>query len=146
MVPPGSDNPLGEHALILDIPGYLLHGTNRPAGVGMRVSSGCVRLYPEDIAALFPTVSRGTPVRLINQPVKNAWQGDVLYAEVHPLHSATDYTGIDPSPHRAILAAERSRLVGEAAARGPRLDPLQVQIDLVRFDGLPKPIGKAALG
>ena len=50
IVPPGPDNPLGEYALRLALPGYLIHGTNRPAGVGMRVTHGCVRLFPEDIA------------------------------------------------------------------------------------------------
>ena len=68
IVPPGPDNPLGRHALRLSVPGYLIHGTNRPAGVGMRVSHGCVRLYPEDIATLFAEVPVGLPVRIVDQP------------------------------------------------------------------------------
>ena len=59
-VQPGPDNPLGKFAMTLSMPGYLIHGTNKPAGVGMRSSHGCVRLYPEDIEALFGRVSRGT--------------------------------------------------------------------------------------
>ena len=49
VVPPGEDNPLGTRALYLGWPQYLIHGTNKPHGVGRRVSSGCVRLYPEDV-------------------------------------------------------------------------------------------------
>jgi L,D-transpeptidase ErfK/SrfK len=83
-VEPGPDNPLGDYALYLSIPGYLLHGTNKPYGVGMRVSHGCMRLYPEDIAELFPQVPVGTSIRIINQPFKVGWLGDRLYIEAHP--------------------------------------------------------------
>jgi L,D-transpeptidase ErfK/SrfK len=68
MVPPGPDNPLGNRALYLGLPGYLIHGTNRPWGIGMRVSSGCIRLYPEDIEMLFDQVPVGTPVRIVREP------------------------------------------------------------------------------
>jgi L,D-transpeptidase ErfK/SrfK len=81
---PGPNNPLGDYALYLSIPGYLLHGTSRPYGVGMRVSHGCIRLYPEDIANLFPQVPVGTKVRIINQPYKAGWRDGQLYVEVHP--------------------------------------------------------------
>lgn len=84
MVPPGPDNPLGTRALRLSIPGYLIHGTNKPYGVGMRVTHGCVRLLPEDIEQLFDRVKVGTPVQIVNQPVKTGWQDGVLYVEVHP--------------------------------------------------------------
>ncbi len=83
-VPPGPDNPLGKYALRLSIPGYLIHGTNRPAGVGMRVTHGCLRMFPEDIAWLFPQVPVNTPVRIVNQPFKLGWFGEDLYLEVHP--------------------------------------------------------------
>ncbi len=84
VVPPGPDNPLGEYALTLSLPSYLIHGTNKPAGVGMRSSPGCIRLYPEDIEALFSRVPRGTAVRLVNQPVLAGWRDGQLYLEVHP--------------------------------------------------------------
>lgn len=83
-VPPGPDNPLGEYALVLDRPGYLIHGTNRPDGIGMRVSQGCVRLYPEHIAALISRVETGTPVTIVDQPYKLAVSGGRLMVEVHP--------------------------------------------------------------
>lgn len=89
-VPPGSDNPLGDYAMILDIPGYLIHGTNRPQGVGMRVSHGCIRMLPDDIEDLIYRVSVDTPVRLINQPLKLGWtQQDMLLAQVYPVPEAT---------------------------------------------------------
>jgi L,D-transpeptidase ErfK/SrfK len=84
MVPPGPDNPLGEYALRLNLPGYLIHGTNKPYGVGMRVTHGCIRLLPEDIEELFGKVKTGTRVRLVNQSVKLGWDHETLYMEVHP--------------------------------------------------------------
>jgi len=84
VVPPGPDNPLGGYALYLGLSGYLIHSTNRPYGVGMRVTHGCIRMYPEDIETLFPLVPVNTPVQLINQPIKLGWYADTLYIEVHP--------------------------------------------------------------
>ncbi|MCW8930877.1 MAG: L,D-transpeptidase family protein [Gammaproteobacteria bacterium] len=84
VVPAGPDNPLGLFALRLGIPGYLIHGTNKPFGVGMRVSHGCVRMYPEDIEKLFPEVKVGMPVNIVNQPVKVGWLNKKIYIEVHP--------------------------------------------------------------
>lgn len=84
VVPPGPNNPLGDYAMRLGIPGYLIHGTQKSFGVGMRVSHGCVRMLPEDIEQLFPQVAIGTRVQIINQPAKAGWFGDKLYLEVHP--------------------------------------------------------------
>jgi L,D-transpeptidase ErfK/SrfK len=90
VVPPGPDNPLGLHAMRLGLPGYLIHGTNKPSGVGMRVTHGCVRMFPEDIEALYKTVPTGTAVNIVNQPVKIGWKADgTLYLEAHPaLHES----------------------------------------------------------
>ena len=84
IVKPGPDNPLGDYALKLGGGDYLIHGTNRPFGVGMRVSHGCIRLYPEDIEDLFRRVKVGTPVNIINQPYKIGELDGVIYLEVHP--------------------------------------------------------------
>ena len=86
VVPAGPDNPLGRFAMRLGIPGgaYLIHGTNRPAGVGMQVTHGCMRLYPEDIETLFGLVSVNTPVTIVNQPYKWGWHDGELLIEVHP--------------------------------------------------------------
>jgi L,D-transpeptidase ErfK/SrfK len=83
VVPPGEDNPLGTHALYLGWPQYLIHGTHKPLGVGRRVSSGCIRMYPEDIVRVFETIPTGTKVRVIKQPIKMAWIDDMLYLEAH---------------------------------------------------------------
>lgn len=83
VVEAGPENPLGTHALYLGWPEYALHGTNRPYGIGRRVSSGCIRLYPEDIKSFFRIVPVGTKVTVINQPIKAAWIGDEFYVEAH---------------------------------------------------------------
>ena len=83
VVPPGPDNPLGRHALYLGMPGYLIHGTNKPWGIGMRVTHGCIRMYPENVARLFEVVQPGVPVEIVNQPVKAGWHDRHLYLEVH---------------------------------------------------------------
>ena len=82
-VPAGPDNPLGDFALLLDLPGYLIHGTNKPYGVGRRVSHGCIRLYPEDIADLFRQVSTGLAVRFVDQPNLAGWLNGRLYLQSH---------------------------------------------------------------
>jgi L,D-transpeptidase ErfK/SrfK len=84
VVPPGPDNPLGAYALRLNLTSYLIHGTNNPDGVGMRVTSGCIRMFPEHIEQLFPTIDVGTAVHIISEPIKVGWAADTLYVEVHP--------------------------------------------------------------
>lgn len=85
VVPPGPDNPLGRHVLRLNIPGYLIHGTNRPEGVGMRVTHGCIRMLPEDIDSLFSRLPVGTKVRLVNSSIKIGWsQSGILTVQAYP--------------------------------------------------------------
>ncbi len=83
VVPAGPDNPLGKFVLKLDMPGYLIHGTNQPYGVGMRVSHGCVRLYPENIELLYSVVGIGEAVTIINKPYLAGWRDGELYFESH---------------------------------------------------------------
>jgi L,D-transpeptidase ErfK/SrfK len=85
-VPPGPANPLGAYAMRLAAGNgtYLIHGTNNPIAVGLAVTHGCIRMYPDDVAALFPLIPVGTPVRLINEPVKEAWVDGELLLEAHP--------------------------------------------------------------
>jgi L,D-transpeptidase ErfK/SrfK len=83
---PGPDNPLGDYALHLGWPGYLIHGTNKPVSVGLRVSHGCVHLFPEDIAQIFEMAPNGTEVRVVNQPYLFGWNDGRLYLQsVGPL-------------------------------------------------------------
>jgi L,D-transpeptidase ErfK/SrfK len=84
IVKAGPDNPLGRYAMRLGIPGYLIHSTNKPYGVGMRVTHGCLRMYPEDIEQLFDEIPVGTPVRIVNHPIKLGWLADSLFIELHP--------------------------------------------------------------
>ncbi len=87
---PGPDNPLGDFAMNLAYGSYVIHGTNKPLGVGRRVSHGCIRLYPEDIARLFPEVPTGTPVRIVDQEIKLGWSGGSLFLEAHPSQEQAD--------------------------------------------------------
>ena len=81
VIGPGPDNPLGKYAFYLQWPSYLIHGTNKPAGVGLRSSHGCIRLYPEDIAQFFAMVPLGTQVRVVNQPFVFGWRDGQLYMQ-----------------------------------------------------------------
>jgi L,D-transpeptidase ErfK/SrfK len=85
-VPSGPDNPLGLFAMRLAAGNgtYLIHGTNNPIAVGLAVTHGCIRMYPDDVAALFPLIAVGTQVRLINEPIKVAWVNGELLLEAHP--------------------------------------------------------------
>ncbi len=89
-IPPGPANPLGDYALNLGWERYVIHGTNRAAGIGRRISHGCIRLYPDDIAWLFGKVAFGTKVRIVDQPAKLGWVGGELYLEVHPSQRQAD--------------------------------------------------------
>ena len=94
VIPPGPDNPLGTRVLKLEMPGYLIHGTNQPYGVGMRVSHGCVRLYPENIEYLYELVDIGEPVRIINEPfLIGELNGEIMFEAHAPLED--DSIGVD---------------------------------------------------
>ncbi len=112
-IPPGPDNPLGDFALHLGWKNYLLHGTNKPDGVGRNVSHGCIRLYPEDIAKLFASVGVGTPVLTVNQPVSATWIGDGLYVEVFPSKAQTEDIDLERpvTPEPAVGVRELVRAV-----------------------------------
>jgi L,D-transpeptidase ErfK/SrfK len=121
IVPPGPQNPLGNYAMRLGLPGYLIHGTNRPAGVGMRVTHGCIRLFPEDIGFLFEQIGVDTPVRIINEPVKIGWHGDELVVEVHQTLQVTPTapTELADDSESAMPASDESEVVAEAMPAAP---------------------------
>ncbi|MFQ5610322.1 MAG: L,D-transpeptidase family protein [Woeseiaceae bacterium] len=173
IVPPGPDNPLGKHAMRLGLPGYLIHGTNRPAGVGMRVTHGCVRMFPEDIRYLFDFIGIDTPVRIINEPVKIGWHGEELVMEVHPIleKGAVETTdepvrededanadidssvmaqedagddGPDPAgPEKDALTYVTEQFVLATNERDGQLDWLLVEEIVRRADGMPAAVGKS---
>ena len=138
VVPPGPDNPLGEYAMTLSLPGYLIHGTNKPAGVGMRSSHGCIRLYPEDIEALFGRVARGTAVRLVNQPVLAAWQDGQLYLEVHPPLAEESHDLVAEADAALNRALERAG----AAAAAVVIDRAAIEKIVTEQRGMPLPVLK----
>jgi L,D-transpeptidase ErfK/SrfK len=134
VVPPGPDNPLGRFAIALSMPGYLIHGTNRPAGVGMRVSAGCIRLYPEDIERLFDRIARGTPVHIVDQPVLAGWRDGELYLVVHrPLDE-------DDRDLHAEAAEVLARALDRAGADAGLLDQETVTRVVTEQRGIPFPV------
>ena len=140
VVPAGPDNPLGAFAMRLAVGGgsYLIHGTNNPLAVGMAVTHGCIRMYPEDIAALFPLVPVGTKVRLVNEPVKAAWSQGQLLIEVHP---PVDAEGQSIEPDLQVLEPLLDQELGN--------DIAAIHWDLARdtlaaATGLPTLVGLAA--
>jgi L,D-transpeptidase ErfK/SrfK len=138
IVPPGPDNPLGKFAMTLTLPGYLIHGTNKPAGVGMRSSHGCIRLYPEDIEALFGRVARGTAVRLVNQPVLAAWHDGQLYLEVHPPLAEETHDLVAEADAALSRALERAG----AAAAAVVIDRAAIEKIVTEQRGIPLPVLK----
>jgi len=136
VVPPGPDNPLGEYALYLDLPGYLIHGTNRPWGIGMRVSGGCVRLYPEDIDSLYRQVPIGTPVRIVSEPFVLGRRGGALYLKVFA--SLGEDTAAEPYDLTPIVKAVLERL---APGEKPDWD---AAMRATQRRGVPMPVTRAA--
>jgi len=135
-VPAGPDNPLGDYAMRLGIPGgaYLIHGTNRPSGVGMQVTHGCVRMFPEDIKELYALVAVNTSVRLIDQPYKMGWRGDELFMEVHtPLEG-------EASPEAHSLTNITKLLVAATQDRAVVIDWAKAERTFELASGVPEPV------
>ncbi|MGH1481358.1 MAG: L,D-transpeptidase family protein [Geminicoccales bacterium] len=122
VVAAGPDNPLGTRAMYLGWPEYLIHGTNKPWGVGRRVSSGCVRMYPEDVEALFEMVEIGTKVTVIDQPIKFGWIGDDLYMEAHPTQQQSDQLEAEGEFDRLLDSSVVDQAITVAGDARGRLD------------------------
>jgi L,D-transpeptidase ErfK/SrfK len=135
-VPPGPENPLGGYALRLGVPGYLIHGTDKPWGLGMRVTHGCIRMYPENIETLFNQVTVSTPVNFVNQPAKLGWLGDILFVEVHP--PLEEDLEKQPDQVRVIL----DQVSKEREKRAFTLDGAAVKRAVQEHKGIPVPISK----
>ena len=135
VVPPGPDNPLGDYAINLSAPGYLIHGTNKPRGVGMQVTHGCLRMLPEDIEWLFPQVPTGLPVQIVNQPVKVGWRGGRLYLEAHPALEEDEPEELDQLVGHIRSSAQAARVV---------LDVQAMRRVLVERRGVPEPVSPSS--
>lgn len=137
--PPGPDNPLGKYAIRLARPGYLIHSTNKPFGVGMRVTHGCVRMYPEDIERLYPEVPVGTPVRIVDQAVKIGWLLDTLFIEIHPQLE-------EKQQEPAELVKTVMELIHEVWEQQPLvLDSAALKQALEEQNGVPIAIGRSIM-
>ena len=116
VIGPGPDNPLGKYAFYLQWPSYLIHGTNKPAGVGLRSSHGCIRLYPEDIEQFYKLVPIGTQVRVVNQPFVFGWHEGQLYMQPYDVLE-DDTRDWSKAPHKLLsksLAAQLQQQVRAA--------------------------------
>ena len=136
VVKAGPDNPLGQYALRLGLNGYLIHGTNKVYGIGMRVTHGCMRLYPDDIEHLFAMVPVGTQVRIVNQPFKVGQLGDTVQLEVHP------YLEEDAAAFQAHNLTVMQLIVNRVKNRAAEVDWERLQRELQIRSGVPQPIGR----
>ncbi|MDE0512837.1 MAG: L,D-transpeptidase family protein [Gammaproteobacteria bacterium] len=134
-VPPGPKNPLGNYMMRLGMPEYIIHGTNKPFGIGMRVSHGCIRLYPEDIKSLYQQVTLNTPVRIVNQPYKVGRLEDKIYLEAHP------YLEEDTEQFEGSLTSVVEMLIDITGERGYQVDWELVKTVIAESNGIPVEIG-----
>jgi len=137
IVPPGPNNPLGAYALYLNLPGdYRIHGTDvdKIFGIGMQITHGCVRMYPEDIEALYRSVPVGTSVYIVKQPIKVGWLNNTLYVEAHPDLEGEEKT----QDQRYSVALELIQKANKGEL--PEFDQLALNKALKDLDGTPVPL------
>lgn len=139
VVSPGPDNPLGDYAMYLSKPSYLIHGTNKPYSIGFRASNGCLRLYPEDIEDLFEAVPQKTTVKIVNQPYLVGRHDGMLYVEAHTPHDEMD--------DKRLRNAFKARLKQIEKKQGFSIDWPKVDEVLSQGRGVPIPVltGSSAL-
>ncbi|MGB7573502.1 MAG: L,D-transpeptidase family protein [Thermodesulfobacteriota bacterium] len=134
---PGPQNPLGEYALYLSKSSYLIHGTNKPASIGLRATNGCIRLHPEDVKKLYETTPVKTPVVIVHQPTLLGRHNGVVYMEVH-------------SPPEDLDAVEFDRIYAKLRniekESGRTLDWSKVKEVLAQARGIPVPIFEIGQG
>ena len=163
VVPPGPDNPLGKFAMRLGVAGYLIHGTDaaKADGIGMRVTHGCMRMYNEDIAKLFPLIPVGSPVYLVNQPIKLGYKDSMLYMEVsQPLDEDVGISPHDPDDNvskaqlqreedkrsKFLLRLAQSEIEKEREKTGAEVSMDQVRRAIEKPTGIPVVIGGIGSG
>jgi L,D-transpeptidase ErfK/SrfK len=136
-VPPGPLNPLGEHALYLSKPEYLVHGTNKPSSIGLRATNGCIRLFPEDIKRLFENTPVETPVNIVNQPYLVGQRDGIIYIEVHKPFEESDSTALKKAYAKLRNIEKKS---------GHKLDWEKVKAEVAEARGIPVPISEISHG
>ena len=130
-VPPGPLNPLGEHALYLSKSGYLVHGTNKPASIGLRATNGCIRLYPEDVKRLYENTPVKTPVKIVNQPYLVGQRDGIVYLEAH---KPFEESGISE------LKKAYAKLKKIAKKSGQALNWKKIKYTVAEARGIPVPL------
>jgi len=133
----GPDNPLGNRAMYLGWPQYLIHGTNKPLGIGRRVSSGCIRMYPEDIEYLFEEVPLGTKVTVVDHPIKLSWIDDALYIEAHPTQVQSDQIEASGTFEPLLDSKVVDQVLAVAGADAPLLDWSRIRQATIERRGYP---------
>lgn len=142
-VPPGPDNPMGSHALYLGFENIAIHGTNKPYGIGRRVSSGCIRMFPEDITQVYDMLPVGTKVTVVDQPIKAAWIGDKLYLEVHPTQEQAAIMEREGAvPDYQLSERDLSSIMRVAGANVDTLDWAEIRKVVKQRRGYPVEIAK----
>jgi L,D-transpeptidase ErfK/SrfK len=121
VVPAGPDNPLGRHKFTLGWPTYLIHGTNKPYGVGLRSSHGCIRMYPEDVAVFFEMIDKGTQVQVVNQPYVFGWHEGQLYLQAFDVME-DDKRDWSKSQPKILAKTLNKRIEKLLAERGESID------------------------
>ena len=139
-VPPGPDNPLGAYMMTLAWPSYLIHGTNKPYGVGMRSSHGCMRFYPEDIVQLYELIDVGTQVHVVNQPLVFGWHKDGLYVQAFPVMED------DQRQHPSAVELMSHRLTTSMQAKvtkyNANMDPVLIERLVSDARGISTPVNQ----
>jgi len=137
VVPPGPDNPLGNRAMYLGWPQYLIHGTNKPLGIGRRVSSGCIRMYPEDVEYLFDKIPIGIKVTVVDQPIKLSWIDDALYIEAHPTQAQSDQIEASGTFDPILDSSVVDQVLAVAGEKAPTLDWSRIRQATIERRGYP---------
>ena len=136
-VPPGPENPLGNRAMYLGWPQYLIHGTNKPLGIGRRVSSGCIRMYPEDVEYLYDQVKIGTKVTVVDQPIKLSWIDGALYIEAHPTQRQSDQIEESGKFEPILDSSVVDQVLAVASVEAPMLDWSRIRQATIERRGYP---------
>ncbi|HEX2789591.1 MAG TPA: L,D-transpeptidase family protein [Steroidobacteraceae bacterium] len=145
VVKPGPDNPLGKFELTLGWRSYLIHGTNKPYGVGLRSSHGCIRLYPEDIERIYAMVTNGTAVRVVNQPFLFGSHDQQLYLQAYSVLQ-DDPRDWDHAQKKLLTHALSVRLQKTLQVTGSQIDWQSVAAITHAPRGIPVPVTGAADG
>jgi L,D-transpeptidase ErfK/SrfK len=143
-VPPGPDNPLGAHMMTLGWPSYLIHGTNKPYGVGLRSSHGCIRFYPEDIAELYGKIPVGTKVTVVNQPFVFGWHDGALYVQAFPVQE-DDERDHPKAADKLLNAAISDEMWKNVKEHGAAIDLETVNGMMAQPRGIALPVSRSKM-